>query len=263
MWKYEGTIYATYIQIQLQILQRVHIIIIIFITYKVVHENPKPPPSGSARVELKKKKTRPDFVFAPRRPSYMCRRGGRARPRVVWTARRWTLANFGRSHRTNRFLLVFIIYLAYYMHVRAHSVVVSRIYTSCTELVVLILLANGSEERVSGRGNAYACIYVPLNVIYKRVSPPPHVSDVFICVINKTFFFLLSPRTVFYFCFYIIFFLVAAAAVSCRVRIVRVWVYNIISNIYRHICIYMNIHIGICAYTHVLYYINRRDTVLN
>lgn len=163
MWKYEGTIYATYIQIQLQILQRVHIIIIIiFITYKVVHENPKPsPPSGSARVELKKKKkTRPDFVFAPRRPSYMCRRGGRARPRVVWTARRWTLANFGRSHRTNRFLLVFIRYLAYYMHVRAHSVVVSRIYTSCTELVVLILLANGSEEQVSGRGNAYACIYL-------------------------------------------------------------------------------------------------------
>jgi hypothetical protein len=48
---------------------RVHtiiIIIIIFITYKVVHENPKPPPSGSARVELKKK-TRLDFVLAPRR----------------------------------------------------------------------------------------------------------------------------------------------------------------------------------------------------
>lgn len=161
MWKYEGTIYATYIQIQLQILQRVHIIII-FITYKVVHENPKPPPpSGSARVELKKKKKNSTrlCVRAPS-SSYVCRRGGRARPRVVWTARRWTLAKFGRSHRTNRFLLVFIIYLAYYMHVRAHSVVVSRIYTSCTELVVLILLANRSEEQVSGRGNAYACIYL-------------------------------------------------------------------------------------------------------
>jgi len=159
-------------------------------------------------------------VFAPRRPSYMCRRGGRARPRVVWTARRWTLANFGRSHRTNRFLLVFVIYLAYYiMHVRAHSVVVSRIYTSCAELVVLILLANGSEERVSGRGNAYACIYIPLNVIYKRVSPPPHVSDVFICVINKTFFFFTLPSHGFLFLFlYNILFSRRRRVVSCTYR---------------------------------------------
>lgn len=44
-------------------------------------------------------------------------------------------------------------------------------------------------------------VYTFKRNIYKRVSPPPHVSDVFICVINKTFFFSLSPRTVFLFLF--------------------------------------------------------------
>jgi len=63
-------------------------------------------------------------------------------------------------------------------------------------------------------------------IIYKRVSPPPHVSDVFICVINKTFFYTLPSYGFFIFIFYTIFFLVtaAAAAVSCPRPLVHVWV---------------------------------------
>lgn len=99
-------------------------------------------------------------------------------------------------------------------------------------------------------------VYTFKRNIYKRVSPPPHVSDVFICVINKTFFFHSPLARFFYFCFYIIFFLVAAAAVSCRVRIVRVWVYNIISNIYTRICIYIYeyTHRNLRLYTRIILY---------
>jgi len=115
-------------------------------------------------------------------------------PRVVWITRRWTLANFGRSHRTNRFLLVvIIIYFAYYMHVRAHSVVVLHVYVYIVYRVSgIYTVATWSEEYIICKEGEETRMYTFKRIMYKRVSPPPHVSDVFICVINKTFF-LYSP----------------------------------------------------------------------